>query len=136
MKQQILRLKNFAYLLKILFRSFRKSKEPISRKRLELHYTPGDKKLFWVAGYTRDENTDSVHDKLTAIAEYAQQFANMVGCKIEDVKTLYNTAPPRYQYMRVFYVSAENPHPEAYVWKHKDHPEGEFYWNMHKVITQ
>ena len=91
-----------------------------------LHYTPKDKMLFWVAGYTADGNTGSVTQKVKSLLDNAQIFADKVRCKIEDVQTLYNSFPPRYQYMRVFYVES-NGHPDAFVW------DGE--WTMGKVLT-
>ena len=91
-----------------------------------LHYTLKDKMLFWVAGYTADENTGLVTQKVKHLLGDAQTFADKVGCKIEDVQTLFNTQPPQYQYMRVFYVESDG-HPDAFVWG------GE--WTMDKVLT-
>ncbi len=92
-----------------------------------LHYTPNDKMLFWVAGYTADGNTDSVTEIVRSLTGNAQAFAAFVGCEPDQVKTFYNTQPPRYQYMRVFYIQTETPHPDAFVWN------GE--WTINKVIT-
>ena len=91
-----------------------------------LHYTLKDKMLFWVAGYTADENTGLVTQKVKHLLGDAQTFADKVGCKIEDVQTLFNTQPPQYQYMRVFYIKSDG-HPDAFVWN------GE--WTMDKVLT-
>lgn len=91
-----------------------------------LHYTSKDKMLFWVAGYTADENTGLVTQKVKHLLQDAKTFADKVGCKIEDVQTLYNTRPPRYQYMRVFYIESDG-HPDAFAWN------GE--WTMDKVLT-
>ena len=93
-------------------------------------YTPADKMLFWVAGYTGDNNTDSLADKLKYLATDAQAFANKVGCPISEVKTYYNPNPPRYQYMRVYYIETETPHPEAFVFQNPN-----YEWTMHRVLT-
>lgn len=90
-------------------------------------YTPNDKMLFWVAGYTADGNTSSVVEMSRSLLENAQKFADKVGCKLEDVRTLFNSRPPRYQYMRVFYIKSETGHPDAYVWSES--------WEMNAVLT-
>lgn len=94
-----------------------------------LYYTPKDQMLFWVAGYTADNNTDSIPEIIQSLTENAQAFADHVGCDFKHVKTLYNNHPPRYQYMRVFYIKTDTPHPDAFVWN------GDGEWTMGKVLT-
>lgn len=60
--------------------------------------------LFWVAGYTRDGNTDNVQEIVEDLTQNALRFANQAGCHFDEVLTFYNTRPPRYQYMRIFYT--------------------------------
>lgn len=80
-----------------------------------LFYSSKEGILFWIAGYTRNDNTEN-----------AQTFADHVGIPLEKVFTYYNTRPPRYQYMRIFY---------AYIPK----VEGAFElgedWTMYKWLT-
>lgn len=97
-------------------------------RNIELMYTPADKRLFWVAGYTADGNTSSVKEMVSSLLENAQLFANAAGCHVDDVKTYYNDRPPRYQYMRVFWIETETP-PEN---MHFKWSEG---WDMYKVLT-
>lgn len=92
-----------------------------------LHYTPSDKTLFWIAGYTADGNTTSVTEMVKSLTENAQKFAEMVGCELKDVQTIFNTKPPRYQYMRVFFITTDTPPPDAFKW------DGD--WTFNKVLT-
>jgi hypothetical protein len=93
-----------------------------------LYYTPDDKMLFWVAGYTADDHTDSVVAKTEYLLENAQKFATKVGCKLDEVKTYYNNRPPRFQYMRVFYIKTESHKVDGvFEWG-----EG---WTMNEVLS-
>lgn len=78
-------------------------------------YYSSDNFLLWVAGYTANNNTDSVNEIILSLRQNAQKFADFVGCKFEQVQTCYNTCPPRFQYMQVFYIKTEAPHPDAFV---------------------
>lgn len=99
-----------------------------------LFYTHNDKMLFWVAGYTADNNTSSVVEILKSLQENAEKFAKKVGCKLEDVKTFQNNHPPRYQYMRVFYIETETPHPDAFVYGDYEYLGKKFQRGMHDVL--
>lgn len=80
----------------------------------ELFYSKSEGILFWVAGYTRDGNTNNVSQMVQSLQENAQKFANKANIKLEKVQTIYNTCPPRYQYMRIFYAHCE-PIEDAYI---------------------
>lgn len=41
---------------------------------------------------------------MNSFKENAQTFAEYAGVPLEKVLTFYNTRPPRYQYMRIFYA--------------------------------
>lgn len=73
-----------------------------------LFYSTQEGILFWVAGYTRDGNTENVQEIIASLKENAQTFADHAGVPFEKVLTFYNTRPPRYQYMRIFYAYCEN----------------------------
>lgn len=97
-------------------------------------YTKHDKRLFWIAGYTADGNTSIVTDQVKSLMENAQYFADLTGCKIEEVRTYYVNSSPRYKYMRVFYIETETPHPAAYVLDFYNHG-GIHYHTMDSVLT-
>ena len=96
-------------------------------KDVELMYTTDDRRLFWVAGYTADDNTSNVVEKCAHLLEYAQTFADAVGCEVGQVLTFFNDRPPRYQYMRVFHIETDKVPEGAFVWKAG--------WTMWKVLT-
>lgn len=70
----------------------------------DLFYSSKEGILFWVAGYTRDGNTDNVKEIIEDLKQNALRFAEQAGCHFDEVKTFYNDRPPRYQYMRIFYT--------------------------------
>lgn len=70
----------------------------------DLFYSKSEGILFWVAGYTRDSNTYKVGEIVESLRDNAQRFADQAECNFDEVCTLYNTRPPRYQYMRIFYT--------------------------------
>ena len=69
-----------------------------------LFYSSKEDILFWVAGYTRDGNTENVAEILKSLEENATKFAEQADIPFDKVLTFYNTQPPRYQYMRIFYT--------------------------------
>jgi len=73
----------------------------------DLFYSESTKTLFWVAGYTKDSNTSTVAEITQSLTENAQKFADIAQCRFGQVKTHFNQLPPRYQYMRVFYVDTD-----------------------------
>ena len=94
-----------------------------------LFYTPLDKRLFWIAGYTADGNTNSVAQMCESLQDNAKKFAAVAGCDWEEVQTHYNDRPPRYQYMRIFFITTETPHKDAFICN------AENGWTMDKWIT-
>jgi hypothetical protein len=92
----------------------------------DLFYSSDEGILFWVAGYTKDGNTNSVVEIVESLNENATNFAEIANIPINSVFTLFNTKPPRYQYMRIFYAWCP-PVEDAFVLS-----EG---WTMSKWIT-
>lgn len=92
----------------------------------DLFYSPTEGILFWVAGYTRDGNTENVQEIINSLKENSQIFADYAGIPFEKVFTFYNTRPPRYQYMRIFY--AYTPKVEGAFKLGED-------WTMYKWLT-
>lgn len=74
----------------------------------DLFYSTEEGILFWVAGYTRDGNTNSVKEIVQSLEENAKTFAEKAEVDFDKVLTLYNERPPRYQYMRIFYAYCKN----------------------------
>lgn len=70
----------------------------------DLFYSLDEGILFWIAGYTKDGNTNSVVEMVESLEENATKFAKVANIPIEKVFTLYNTKPPHYQNMRIFYA--------------------------------
>ena len=70
-----------------------------------LFYSESESILFWVAGYCASDNDASVVKKIENLQNEAKMFADHVGADIKDVRTFYNEHPPRYQYMRIFYLN-------------------------------
>lgn len=103
-----------------------------------LFYTESDNMLFWIAGYTMDD-TVNVVKKTTSLLKNAEIFAKVAKCTIEEVNTVLNPNPPRYQYMRVFYVQTKHIPKEAYVVKKVTEPKNgysveQLEWNMWKWL--
>lgn len=93
----------------------------------DLFYSSKEGILFWVAGYTRDSNTENVKKIIEDLKQNAMRFAEQAGCDFDEVKTFYNTKPRRYQYMRIFYTEVPK------------NLEGAFelgeHWTIHEWIT-
>lgn len=81
----------------------------------DLFYSKQENILFWVAGYTRDGNTDNVLEIIQDLIKNAETFSKIADCQLSEVKTFYNNQPPRYQYMRIFYAKTEHVPEEAFV---------------------
>lgn len=92
----------------------------------DLFYSQREGILFWVAGYTRDNNTEQVIEMIKSLEENATKFAEMANIPIEKVSTFLNSKPPRYQYMRIFYAWC----PDV-----KDSFKLSEDWTMNKWIT-
>lgn len=69
-----------------------------------LFYSTKENILFWVVGYTRDNNTHNLLEKIDSLKQNGIRFAEQAGVNLDEVKTFTNDYPPRYQYMRVFYT--------------------------------
>lgn len=93
----------------------------------DLFYSPKEDILFWVAGYTRDGNTEKVNEIIKSLEENAKKFAEIANVPFEKVFTFINSKPPRYQYMRIFYTYVPKSIEGAFV-------IGES-WTMDKWIT-
>ena len=70
----------------------------------KLFYSSKYKRLFWIAGYTLDENTSFAIKKAAYLVDYTKQFAKLVNCDPDKVCTVYVTDSQRYNYMRVFWI--------------------------------
>lgn len=70
----------------------------------DLFYTPGDEMIFWVSGYDIMSNEPNLIEATSALIKDGKRFADVVGCDIKEVRTFHNSYPPRFQYMRVYYV--------------------------------
>lgn len=95
----------------------------------DLFYSEKDNTLFWVAGYTTDNNTSNVAEMIKSLAENGDKFANHCDCKAVDVKTLYVEESRKYKYMRVFYIEKPLTIPDDAYKLNGD------YWTMEKWIT-
>lgn len=82
---------------------------------MNLLYTKKDKRLFWIAGYTKDGNTYNVIKQTTHLMEYALEFATEVGCSIDEVKTYFVAESESHRNMRVFFIKTENVPEQAKV---------------------
>lgn len=129
------RIERLCFLLALPFKAFKWNPDKSKKNFRDFHYTPHDQFLFWVAGYTRDNNTSNLDEKVSSLIENAQEFADKVGCRLRDVQTFTNNAPPRYQYMRAFYIKTDKPHPDAFVWGFGDPSRNIPPWTMGAVLT-
>jgi len=71
---------------------------------MNLYYSPNDKIVFWIAGYTADENTQLVVKKIDSLSDNAKKFAEKIGVDYTAVKTLLVSKSSRYLYNRVFFT--------------------------------
>jgi len=76
-------------------------------KKIPNFYHSVDGYLFWVAGYTGDNSTDVVSEKITHLIDGAGEFANIAGCHAGEVKTMFVDNSRRFKYMRVFYIESK-----------------------------
>lgn len=77
---------------------------------MKLFYFPDEKMLCEVAGYTADESTDNVLEKMAALEAEARKFSDATGVSIGGVRTEFITKSPRYKYMRAFYATVLEEH--------------------------
>lgn len=95
-----------------------------------LFYTKSDKTLFWIAGFTQDDNESKVHLKIEHLRKAAEEFAEVAKCPFDSVNTYFITNDwSPYKYMRVFFVETD------YIPK-KCHVIDELEWNMFKWLTR
>ena len=69
-----------------------------------LCYFAEERILCWIAGYTRDNNTDLLDDKLKSLNENSKKFSELTGVKPNQVNTFTVDTSRRYKHMRVFYA--------------------------------
>lgn len=95
-----------------------------------LFYSKSEKILFWVAGYTGDNNTCNALEKIAYLQKNAETFAKMCpGILISNVCTNQILSSRRYKYMRVFWAeNIEHPPKNAFV------IGGENDWTMSKWL--
>lgn len=74
----------------------------------DLFYCEADETLFWVAGYTRDNNTAFITEKLEDLKSNGEKFAEVAGTRLEAVMTKTVTRSRKYLHMRVFYALLES----------------------------
>lgn len=77
-----------------------------------LFYSPAEKILFWVAGYT--DNSDNVKEIIKMLAEKSLFFAKATRIFTKDVNTRVVLESSRYRDMRVFYAKCDNPPADAF----------------------
>lgn len=94
----------------------------------DLFYTKSDKTLFWIAGYTQDDNETKVHLKIEHLRKVTEEFAKVAKCPFESVNTYFVNDSSRYKYMRVFFVKTDYIPEECRV---IEEPK----WNMFNWIT-
>ena len=70
----------------------------------DVFYSKSDDRLFLVAGYTADDNTSSVQEKVNSLLENSRTFCEWAGCFPSQVKTTFVEKSRRYKYMRVFFI--------------------------------
>lgn len=75
-----------------------------------LFYSPADKHLFYIAGYT--DNSANVKDIISMYQSNYEFFYKI--CGVKEIKTCFVEKSSRYKYMRVFYCITDNPPKEAY----------------------
>lgn len=92
-------------------------------------YYSFDGYLLWVAGYTGDNQTDSVREKIKYLTEDAAKFSQMAEIPIDYVKTLRVENSRRFKGMRVFYVEARMPAPNAFQFTDED-------FTMNYILTK
>lgn len=92
-----------------------------------LFYSENEEILFWIAGYTADNNSSLVINKINSLKENALLFAKASGCKLGTIRTIYVRDRSKYKFNRVFYC--ESP---------KNIPEGTFHigkdWTIWKWL--
>lgn len=71
----------------------------------DLFYSQDEKIVFWVAGYCRDLNTDSIVEKVKDLQEMGQKLADVLGVKLDKIRTYEVHKSRRYLNMRVFYAN-------------------------------
>lgn len=109
----------------------------------DLFYTEFDNKLFWVSGYDVEHNNSYVAQFTSEIIEQAQQFADHVGCKLEEIRSAVVNHSSRYKHMRVFYIEKSEkvviPKDTYVIKKITEAPHGwtvdQLQWHMWKWLS-
>lgn len=83
----------------------------------ELYYSESEEILFWVAGYTADNQTENVCKQTESLKANARRFARVANCPLSVIRTRTITQSRRYKHMRVFWVDYADPVPGAFVFK-------------------
>ena len=76
-----------------------------------LFYSPSEKILFYVAGYT--DNTSNVKGIISMLQNNYLFFFGI--CGVKTINTCLVEKSPRYKGMRVFYCTTDSPPAEAHV---------------------
>ena len=78
-----------------------------------IFYSEDEKIVFWIAGYTRIDNTNSVDEQIEGLNEKRNEFLSLFNSETkpapEKVKTIFVDNSRRYKYMRVFYLENIEP---------------------------
>ena len=90
------------------------------------YYSPSEKILFWIAGYTLMDNTNNVVEQIKSLSKDLSSFSTFAKVSPDKVNTFFCEESSHYKYMRVFYCET------------KEVPEGVFKldddWTMIKWI--
>lgn len=71
----------------------------------DLFYSKEENVLFWIAGYCKDLNTDSVSEKIASLKSDASTLADVAKVDIGSVMTYEIAKSSRYRNMRCFYLN-------------------------------
>ncbi|RYC70714.1 hypothetical protein [Spirosoma sordidisoli] len=78
------------------------------------YYSPAEKTLFWVAGYTGDLNTIQVSEQVKYLVTHGTTFAEYANVDMGEVRTDVVRVSRRYKNMRVFWTVTETPPADAF----------------------
>lgn len=93
-----------------------------------LFYSSTDQMLFWIAGYTADNNTSYVMEINESLIKNSRLFRKHCKCKASQVRTIMIYESRKYKYMRAFFIEKPKHIPDDAYQLNND-------WTMHKWIT-
>lgn len=96
-----------------------------------LFYSPSEKILFYIAGYTDDSR--NVKDIISMYQNNYNFFYNI--CGIKTINTYFVYKSTRYQNMRVFFCTTENPPTDAFNLSMNEQRKDQVEWTMIKWLT-